>query len=812
MSTGLLLNRGWGSHAALALSLAAGCVQAPAQSLAACTPSAQRPAAVDPAQPAFVITSAERIGADGRIERVALPDEAFADPGQAFVERRYRVPIDAPSQSLYLSGVFGHLRIALNGEKLLDTITEPLAPEPRSSKRQRLLSLPPCLLRPAGNEIDITVRSVRHAGISKVTLGGYDTLHDLRNDKTLYMSSAPAVVAAMMAFLGLSVLLIWVRRRAETIYLQFGVAAVAWGLHTAWSVSSSPWLPVPHETVWWTALYAFVVAALAIFSLRFAGYQPRRTERGLHSPLAPLWLYLGLVLGAESGFSTALRLAMVLVGFGGLAAVAWNALRRRSIDSALLVVAGVAAAGLGARDWWVFLKGDDNLPIQLAPFAGLPFVVLVTWFLIDRFVRTNESLEALNRDLESRVASQGAALTSALEHMRAARDWAEKASRSKTGFLAAASHDLRQPIHALGLYMSALGTRALEPQAREIVQRMDGSVAALESLLNALLDISRIDAGTVVPQPRPIDLAQLLHRLADDMAGEAAQRGLRFAVRIGNGHSGPVVAQADPVLLERVLRNLIANALKYTLVGGVLVTCRLRRGTAQHWRVEVWDSGPGIPESERERVFEEFYQVGNPERDRRAGLGLGLSIVRRLARLMRLPLQMHSRLGHGTRFSLEVPTSDAAVADAAPAAFGGQLDQVTVAVVEDDVEVRDAMVTLLRGWGCRVLAGADAQEVLVHAQAQALTPHALIADLRLRGGRDGLEAVATLRARWGEALPALVVSGDSAPERVRLMQDSGIPWLSKPVAAARLRSWVTAVTAGNNDTRVPPAPRARVLS
>ena len=161
MSTGLLLKPSLRRHAAVALALAAACTQASAQSAVACTPSAQRPVAAESAQPAFVIDSAERVGADGRIERVALPDAASANPGDAFVERRYRVPMDAPSQSLYLSGVFGQVRIALNGEKLLDTITDPLAPEPRSSKRQRLLSLPPCLLRPAGNQIDITVRGLR---------------------------------------------------------------------------------------------------------------------------------------------------------------------------------------------------------------------------------------------------------------------------------------------------------------------------------------------------------------------------------------------------------------------------------------------------------------------------------------------------------------------------------------------------------------------------------------------------------------------------------------------------------------------------
>jgi signal transduction histidine kinase/CheY-like chemotaxis protein len=777
--------------AALALLLAVAGTQAAAQP--ACPAPDRPPIPFDPAQPAVVIDAAERIGADGGVERVQLPDSASPGAGEAFVERRYRVPIDATAQSLYLSAVFGHLRVSLNGHKLLDTISEPLNPEPRSSKRQRLLALPPCLLLAAGNSVDITVRSARHAGISKVALGGYDTLHDLRNDKTFWMSSAPAVVAAMISFLGLSVLLIWARRRTETIYLHFGVASVAWGVHTAWSVSSTALLPAPHETVWWTALYAFVVAMLAIFSVRFAGYRPQRTERALlwGAALAPLWLYLGVAIGAASGFSTALRLGMVVVAFGGLAAVAISAVRRRSIDAALLVVAGLAAAGLGARDWWVFTFGDDNMPVQLAPFAGLPFVLLVTWFLIDRFVRTNESLESLNRDLESRVASQSKALTSALEHMRVARDGAEKANLGKTGFLAAASHDLRQPIHALGLYMGSLRQRPLEAGAREIVERMEGSVGALESLLNALLDISRIDAGVLVPQPRAFDLGALLHRLADEFAPEAAERGLRFTARIGG--AAPAYAQADPMLVERVLRNLVANAVKYTHSGGVLVTCRLRgdSGPAPHWRVEVWDTGPGIAPEEQERVFDEFYQAGNPERDRRGGLGLGLSIVRRLSELMNLPLALHSRLGHGSRFALDLPAYLQPLCAIAFTDERATLPALVIAVIDDDAEVRDAMRSLLHSWHCDVVDGADADEVLKAVSAGHPPPRAVVADLRLLGGRDGVAEVARLRAAFGAALPALLVSGDSAPERVRMMQDSGLPWLAKPVSPARLRSWLS---------------------
>ncbi len=749
-------------------------------------------ARLDVAHPVVTVERAARIDATGRVEEVTLPDSVESEADEAVIERRWRIRLDLPGerggQALYLSGALGHVRIALNGQALLDTITEPLGPAPRSAHRLRLVELPPYLLQVADNTIDITLRGQRFISLSRVTLGRQDTLYVLRDTKALQMTYAPAAVAAMIGCFGFSVLLLWVRRRVESIYAIFGVAAITWGLHTAWTVTPRTLLPQPHYWIWWTSLYAFVVAMIAIFALRFAGYAQRRIERALLWGCAavPPLLYAGQGLGAADAVSIAVRGAMVLVAFAGLAAVSVSAVRDRSVDNALLVVAGVAAAGLGARDWLVFMGSEDNLPVQWAPFAALPFVALVTWFLIDRFVQTNESLETLNRELEQRVQRKSVELVSALDEMRAARDAAEAANRSKTSFLAAASHDLRQPIHALGLYMGALRQRALEREARDILDRMDGSVAALDSLFDALLDVSRIDAGAVVPVQRAFDLADLLRRLTNEFAPEAQARELRLGARMA-ASVGPIAARSDPMLIERVLRNLIANAVKYTVQGGVLVTCR-RRG--EYWRVEVWDTGPGIDAAEQERVFEEFYQAGNPERDRRAGLGLGLAIVRRVARLLQLSLTMQSRPGHGTHFAVELPAARELL-PAAPQVLDLQpLSGLAVAVVEDDPEVRDAMRTLMLGWGCRVLDGVDADEVQAAAAAQSVHPQAVVADLRLRGDRDGLAEIGRLRERYGAALPALLVSGDSAPERVRLMQQSGLPWLAKPVSAARLRSWL----------------------
>jgi signal transduction histidine kinase/CheY-like chemotaxis protein len=765
---------------------------------------------VEPAVGAVLLQQATRLTPEGMTSAVVLPDYLEAPLGARAVEATYRAVFESRAGlagwAVYLSGAQGHMRLRLNGRTLVDRLADPQAVQtPRGIELLRLMDLPPDWLRDGANDVEITLRGRKEVSLSRIAIGPQDALRRAHDRKAIWFVYGPALVAAVMICLGLSVLLIWLRRPMESMYAWFGVAALIWGLHTAWSVSPRTFVGPRHFSVWWDTVYYLLVVVITVFCVRFAGYRMQRGARWLLASvlLVPLSLYATQGQAIHGPMHEWIRLVMVGIACVGLGAVARKVWLRRSVDHTLLLLAAVVATGLGLRDWLVFRYSDDNLPVQLTPYAGLPFVVLVAWILIDRFVRAAESLEVLNRDLEDRVRHKSTELVQALEHMRSARDLAEKADRGKTGFLAAASHDLRQPIHALGLYMGALRHRALEAPAREIVDRMGSSVAALDSLLDALLDMSRIDAGALVPQPRAFDVAALVHRLADEFAPEAEERGLRLSARVGG--SPPAAAWSDPILVERVLRNLIGNAVKYTEGGGVLVTCRPRgRGRGAVWRVEVWDTGPGIAPDEQERVFDEFYQAGNAQRDRLGGLGLGLAIVRRLALLLELPLTLHSRPGRGTRFALDLPATRAPIQMAPPAEPElPLLHGMAVAVIEDDVEVRGAMRTLLTDWGCRVFDAADADDVVRQARDAGCTPAAVVADLRLRAGRDGLSEVARLRVVWGSDLPALIVSGDSAPERVRLMQVSGLPWLAKPVAAARLRSWLLAVV--RRPTLTPPA-------
>ena len=363
------------------------------------------------------------------------------------------------------------------------------------------------------------------------------------------------------------------------------------------------------------------------------------------------------------------------------------------------------------------------------------------------------------------------------------------ANLAKTRFLAAASHDLRQPVQALALNMAALELETVTPVQGQLVQRMGRSLQALSQMFDVLLDISRLDAGIVPVALQPVALRALLLRLRDDLATTAAVRGLRVRLWMPAGLSA-CTTQSDPVLLERCLRNLLDNAVKYTPKGDVLLALRAHAG---RWQVEVWDTGIGMAPEVQAKAFDEFYQADNPERDRARGLGLGLAIVQRLARLLEHGLALQSRPGRGTRVVLQLPQLDEPVSptDRTLMAAGHEEGRLLVAVVDDDAEVRDSLGALLQRWGHEVLAGADDAALLQAWRAGGCQPvQALITDLRLRGGLDGLQVVSALRQAWRRDLPALVITGDVAPERLQLLRDSGLAWLPKPVMPMRLRGWL----------------------
>ena len=755
--------------------------------------------ALGQATPALELRQAARSIGDGPAQIVALPDRVAAPAGQpAPFQPVYRLDVDlgpAPSRmAVYLPGAFNHSRIRINGHLVYDEFRDPIPPPPRGTYRLVLAPVPDEFVRPGANRIEVTLAATKGASMSTVWIGSEDVLRPVHQRKRWWQVFAPVIAAALTFALSVCVLLLWARQPRETMYGYFGFGGVLWSLHNVWTVWPEHLVGQPHFMIWWNHGFAIFVVPLVLFCVRLAQWRLPRFEQALWLGLVagPPLLYGANAIGILEPSVAAWRLAWIGATAVGVYAVGRYALARRDLASLLLLATGALAFGFGVRDWLVDQDKSDNNPIFLTDFSGILFFPLVAWMLIDGFVQASRQLEEMNAELERRVAAKSAELTQALEAMREAKDSAEAANRAKSSFLAAASHDLRQPMHALGLYMAALRGETVDRSQVDLIERMRASVGALDSLFDALLDVSRIDAGAVEPAPRPFDIAQMLHRLGSDFAPEAADRGLRLSVRVAPA-AERLNAWSDPVLVERILRNLLANAVKYTSEGGVLLSGRLRAADSAQpqWRIEVWDSGPGIPESERERVFDEFYQLGNPERDRPAGLGLGLSIVRRLARLLGLPLQLDSRLGRGSRFAVDLPATPAAAAAIAPALPWGSLDRLGVAVIDDDPAVRDSMGVLLAQWGGDVVAGASAEEVLRLAGPRpAERLHAAVVDLQLADGRDGIGAIHALRAACGEALPALLVSGATSATWLAQVQASGLQVMTKPVAPERLRAWL----------------------
>jgi len=372
-----------------------------------------------------------------------------------------------------------------------------------------------------------------------------------------------------------------------------------------------------------------------------------------------------------------------------------------------------------------------------------------------------------------------------LQKLSIEKEAAERSDQAKTRFLASASHDLRQPTYALGLYLGALQKRPLDDASRNLVEHISRALAAQGSLFDALLNISRLDAGIVQPNLQAFSLAGLLERIAEDCNVQAADKGLRLRVRAG----APFVT-SDPALLERILRNLVENALRYTERGGVLIGWR-RRG--RRVRVEVWDSGPGIPAAERQKVFWEFHQLNNPERDRSKGLGLGLAIVQRTARLLDHPLALHSREGRGSVFMLSLPRATAqqprAPEPAVPRTAVGS-DKL-IYVIEDDAENREGLRLLFQSWDYRHRIVADVADLLEDPAAAREKPDLIISDYRLRDHQTGLDAIERLHRHYDDDwIAAMLVTGDTDPRLLAQAAAHGWPLLHKPLAAEQLKALI----------------------
>ena len=362
--------------------------------------------------------------------------------------------------------------------------------------------------------------------------------------------------------------------------------------------------------------------------------------------------------------------------------------------------------------------------------------------------------------------------------------------RAQNRFMASASHDLRQPLHALGLYLNALRRHVSTDQGQLILSNINRSTEALNQLLNSMLDLSKLDAGVVDVTWSNLSLDAIFDNLHQNFLPEANQKELALDIQ----YSGLYV-HSDQVLLERVLGNLVANALNYTTEGSVSVRATLNGEQAC---ISVSDTGPGIPASEQEAIFNEYYHLQNPERDRSKGLGLGLSIVKRLTRLLDVDLELSSAEGVGTSFRLTLPlvsSSDLDNADSSaansPSVCRDTLNGLSILVIDDEQDVRDGMQTLLVQHGCDVSIADSAEQACDNIIADDWVPDLIIADYRLRDEKTGDMAIRQVREEVNMDVPAMIITGDTSPARLREATASGFPLLHKPVIAEALYTAIT---------------------
>jgi len=364
-------------------------------------------------------------------------------------------------------------------------------------------------------------------------------------------------------------------------------------------------------------------------------------------------------------------------------------------------------------------------------------------------------------------------------------DMAERANHAKSRFFAAASHDLRQPLHALTLFVAALKARSQQTETQNLVDNIEASTATMEQLFNALLDISRLDAGTIEAHPLHFRLHDLLLDLDKQFGALATEKRLRLRFRPCD-----ITLFSDPLLIERILVNLISNAIRYTDDGGVLIACR-RRG--RMLRLSVIDTGRGIPLDQQESVFQEFVQLHNPARDRNKGLGLGLAIVSRLGRLLGHRVELRSRPGHGSVFSIDVPLGDAQLikAHTAAASPGFIPDDALVLLVDDESAILRGMAELFDNWHIDLVTAHSADEAVQWLDSIGRVPDVIVSDYRLPDDTDGIEVVARLRQKYGPDIPAILVTGDTAPDTILRISQAGFPLLHKPLRPAKLRALLT---------------------
>jgi signal transduction histidine kinase len=647
-----------------------------------------------------------------------------------------------------------------------------------------LIELPVNVLLAGDNDIEIDVRMnpFRKPGIAPLQAG---PLVDMRDDFDHWSEltvDLPQTLNMSVAGMALFLLLAWRARPRDVIFGYFGcLMLVMCGRNALYFVETIGW---PAPVVDWLFFAAQTVGTyyITLFGMSYANIPVQR----FRWPLRFMGFGIPVIALGTMGtpYLDVLRLVaypmLMLCGIVIVCRVVMVAWTRHWIEAIAMTLGPVGTFISVAHDYLFLTPYLDVTALYWTPYCAPIIFLGFALTLMRKFIDAMNLSERMNITLEERVAERTRAL--------------EAANQSKTRFLASASHDLRQPTAAIGLLVSLLRQQATAPEVKELINMLDEAVASMESLLVGLLDISRLDAGAVKPEFQSVCLHDVFQAVRVHEKSAADAKGLSLRFRLPKGpHGSQLMVLTDPMLLHGVLRNLVANAIRYTQSGGVLVAAR-RRGK-HRVRIEVWDTGIGIAPDQLGRIFEEFYQVGNAARDRSRGIGLGLAIVRRTASVLGEQVTVKSRQGRGSCFAIELPLNLVSTRRAAtPVAPTQPLNGRVIWLVEDDILLRRAIGEMLHNWGARTRTWPDGESMLDELPAllnhgdEHNIPDTLITDYRLPG-INGLHLVQTLDVHLktqGHRLQTLIISGDTDPAEIARLSASGQEVLAKPFRSERL--------------------------
>ena len=516
------------------------------------------------------------------------------------------------------------------------------------------------------------------------------------------------------------------------------------------------------------------------------------------------WMLKQRFMRAEPGFSTILHWAWFYTA-GAFASgflwglLPWVMLNTASISNIVYIVlvhGGLVVGALGIQSRFLPAYVAFTAPIVTLMCIHLMIEggdfqvigILVLLFLVVMLIYARDYHRLMYLSIRKKFEN-----ISLIKELEKRSEVVEKASRDKTRFLAAASHDLRQPHQAAGLFVESLAFIEKDPNKQVIIDKIRVAYRSMSSLLDQLLDISKLDTGVERPQIVSIKLQPLLQSIYLEYVPLAEQKALSLRLR-----PTEAVVTTDPAMLKRMLGNLVSNAIAYTSEGGVFIGVR-KSGAL--WRVHVWDTGCGIAHDQLDSVFDEFTQLHNPERDQKKGLGLGLAIVKRMEGLIHAPVAVYSKPSRGSLFTVDLTrgSKNDIEMDTLLHQQDISLSGIALVVIDDDQSVLDSIGVLLKTWGCtQVFSFASEEAAVASMRKSTIRPHAIISDYRLRDHHTGVAAIRALHALYDVDIPALLITGDTAPDRIKEVKDSGFALLHKPVNLDDFKRWLIAAIAQEN--------------